>query len=79
MKCPWCSRDIGLPSPSRSSAQCPYCGGKYTYAFRAKTVLKYLLLGLAVAWLLLPYLGAAAVLMAVLLPFAAGLYLEKWV
>jgi hypothetical protein len=35
-------------------------------------------LGLAIAWFLLPYLGVAAVLMAVFLPFAAGVYLEKW-
>lgn len=78
MKCPWCSRDIGLPSPSRTSAQCPYCSGQYTYAFRGRTVLLYCVPAVLGAWLLIPYFGGIVIPIALALPLVAGVYLEKW-
>ena len=78
MKCPWCSRDIGFPSPSRVSAQCPYCAGQYTYAFRGRQALLYMALGAVACWFLVPLVGAGVVPLALLLPIAASAYLEKW-
>ena len=78
MKCPWCSRSIGWPSINRSSAQCPYCSGQYTYAFRGRTLWKYLLPASLAGWLLLPYLGALVLVLIFGLLLVSSVYLEKW-
>ena len=78
MKCPWCSRDIGFPPPSRTLAQCPYCSGKVTYAFRASKVLPGLAAGLVAIWALTPYTGPIIVPVGLAMPFLVGMYLDKW-
>lgn len=78
MKCPWCSREIGFPSPNRSSAQCPYCNRGYTYAFRGRTFVKYLIPTIFIAWLLAPYFDIGIILVIFIFPFIVSVYLEKW-
>lgn len=78
MKCPWCTRDIGFPPPGRTVAQCPFCGGKVTYAFRARTVVPGLAVAVIAIWLLAPYLGVIIVPPALAAPFLVAMYLDKW-
>lgn len=78
MKCPWCSRDIGFPPPNRSMAQCPFCGGQVTYAFRAARVLPGLAIAAVAIWALIPYLGPFIIPVALAVPFLVGMYLDKW-
>ena len=78
MKCPWCSREIGLPAVSRTLAKCPICGGKVTYAFRGRKALKYLCISGAVAAVLAPFLGGIVIPLALIAPFVGSAYLERW-
>lgn len=78
MKCPWCSREIGFPGVGTATAQCPYCAGKVTYAFRGAKVLLGLVAAVVAIWALIPYLGPIVVPVALAAPFLAGMYLEKW-
>ncbi len=78
MKCPWCARDIGFPAPGRTASQCPFCAGEVTYAFRARRVLPGLAVAAVAIWALTPCVGPILVPVAVVAPFIAGMYLEKW-
>jgi hypothetical protein len=78
MKCPWCSREIGLPPPGRTVAKCVYCGGQLTYAFRGRTALIALVLTSVGAVVLFPYIGAEVVPALLLIPSFASVYLERW-
>jgi DNA-directed RNA polymerase subunit RPC12/RpoP len=78
MKCPWCSRDVGVLYPKRGVTECPYCAGKVTYAFRGRKAVAYACGSLLLALLLAPLLGGVSLLLVVLVPLAASAYLERW-
>lgn len=78
MKCPWCSREIGVPLVSRTTAKCPICGGKVTYAFRGRKALQYFCISGVVAAVLMPFIGAIVVRFALIAPFVGSAYLERW-
>jgi DNA-directed RNA polymerase subunit RPC12/RpoP len=77
MKCPWCSREVGIVNP-RGVTTCPYCSGRMTVAFRAKSALLYFCIAGAIAVLLFPYLGRVGLIVAAVASLAGSAYLERW-
>jgi hypothetical protein len=67
-----------MPSPSRSAAQCPYCRGQVTYAFRGRTALLYSCGSFVAGCVLVPLFGPVLVPLLLLVPLVASAYLDRW-
>lgn len=78
MKCPWCAREIGFPVVSRTTAKCPICGGKVTYAIQGRKALKYLFISGVIAVVVAPLLGGVVIPLALIAPIVGSSYLERW-
>jgi hypothetical protein len=79
MKCPWCHRDIGYLLPTKyDPAICTFCGGKVASVFHLRTVLLCGVLTVVPTWFMAPMVGDGVWLVAFVLPFIAGMRLQKW-
>ncbi len=79
MKCPWCHRDIGYPLSTKFHPKiCPCCAGKVASVFHLRTVTLCAVIMVVPTWYVAPVVGDGVWLPAFVLPFIAGMRLEKW-
>ncbi len=81
MKCPWCTRDVGIPPIVNGTSQCPYCMNRIIYAFNGRRVLYGYCVAVPAAILLttiFPGIGAVIIILAIAMPLVWALYLERF-
>lgn len=68
-----------LSPPTQSYPKiCSFCGGKVASVFHLRTVLACAVLIATPMWFIVPVVGDGVWLLAFVLPFVAGMRLEKW-